>query len=1135
MSLLLFEPSPSNLTEPKEIAVSAIGPRQCPVCNVALQACWTFRADDRHCGLCGLRILRLVVKDTAPDGAIWLYHTPRRHVLLRMTWERGLDDRPQERLLLRPVLDFRACRARFGGDRGPGLEFRLEEAAGASEPHAVTARLVPTFDGFDKMDLPPRGLAGEVVVASAAGTETLIARLLPVGREVVLECADPSVTRRDGVWRIFRHSAAAVPMRLTVHVAQWALRVGRNTEPESEHEVTLTGLQTPVLLEPGKAYPFDLCIDGANCPLLESKPFAFQVDRVGLPPLPLAGRIALIPGCRLQFDDGTVRAVDVRLGRKAAISVPIIVSDAPLPSRPLAPTTETDDDAFKLEVDSEEQAPPNALTIVRESGISVTEYIVQQAPGGAAGPCWLRVLSPRREQLPWFLPVSERGRPTVDLNLEVDTTALDRERYHGAVLRGAVELIDSCHRRWRCEVQASVARPARLASYVAVDWGTTNSCAAYRKGIGPGDEPLSISFDEEQRGTPELFPSDMYFEDISDPENPVFRLGNEAVRKAREHPECRLRSVKRKFQFIDRVSVMDERGRCREYTTADLARFLLRRLIALAEVSLGQEIHNLALTFPTKWSARVRDKLAGVARALAIDLGRERAPYSVAVLPPLVDEATAVALNFITSDHGRAHLAETFYLVAYDFGGGTVDTAVLEVHLPSGGGCLSTRYVGLGGRSDFGGDDVTRAVMGCLRDRITMALRRRTILLDTTTGRTARLVELPLVPDGAPLRGDLNGSTSAYQLGRKNWDALWKIAELIKIDLCAAEALAPARPSSRLGGASGGDSDFGAALALQVEEAEQILREADRHPAVNQLRPRLADISCHVAIQPGPGEVIGPEDVVWTLDAVLDPLDADDRDNFFRELGFTLNDVCTYELEDVYETNGGRPYTVRQRVEDTVRELVEQCRDRGVKPDVIVLAGGGCRLPLVAETMRAYFQSDHDLLLYSKDFAKRRVAHGMASYLALRQATDLDRHLAQSVDVVHHPLGVQRLVTVDRGVRIEFVTVVPVGAPLDGDAAVFSFSFTAAQLRRSATGTACLPLFRRDWHRGALEFGSFDLGQPAGQSQTARALPVVPGTTYAGELRLHGLQDIELMVRHEGATYGPFLLDLAGGEFDDLR
>src|SRR5262249_54959642 len=155
-------------------------------------------------------------------------------------------------------------------------------------------------------------------------------------------------------------------------------------------------------------------------------------------------------------------------------------------------------------------------------------------------------------------------------------------------------------------------------------------------------------------------------------------------------------------------------------------------------------------------------------------------------------------------------------------------------------------------------------------------------------------------------------------------------------------------------------------------------------------KPRLADLSCHVAIQPGPGEMIGPEDVIWTLDAVLDPLDADDRDNFFRELGFTLNDVCTYELDDVYETNAGRPYAVRQRVEDTVRELVEQCRDRGVKPDVIVLAGGGCRLPLVAETMRAHFQSDHDLLLYSKDFAKRRVAHGMASYLALRQATDLD-------------------------------------------------------------------------------------------------------------------------------------------------
>src|SRR5207302_1768899 len=108
-----------------------------------------------------------------------------------------------------------------------------------------------------------------------------------------------------------------------------------------------------------------------------------------------------------------------------------------------------------------------------------------------------------------------------------------------------------------------------------------------------------------------------------------------------------------------------------------------------------------------------------------------------------IDEANAVAINLITSEHGQEQLPDPFYLVAYDFGGGTVDTSVLEVHLPENAGEMRTRYIGLGGRGDFGGDDVTRAVMSCLHQRIVAALHRRP-LLDTKTGRPLRLLDLPV-------------------------------------------------------------------------------------------------------------------------------------------------------------------------------------------------------------------------------------------------------------------------------------------------------------------------------------------------------------------------------------------------------
>ncbi len=1109
------------------------GPSPCPVCDVRLQASWPFRPDDRHCALCGLRILRLALAPAAPDGSVWLYRAPGGEVTFRLVWERGPEDRPERRKPLRPLLDFARSAANFGGEHLTGLEFSLEEAAGADgQPESLAARLVPRFRDFERLELPPQGVPGRLVLATAAGLETRPALLLPHPGTPALECPDPSVSLENGAWHVYPQGASVtVPLTLSVPVSQWV--VGASAEPG---EIRVRGFEAPVLLEPGRPHRFELALSADGWTAREPRELALHLQRTGLPPERLPVRLALVPGGTLQFGGGSPRVVEVRLGRRVTLSLPLTVTPGPtLPAPPpaveissedlIGPLELTIDDSAEPPPDVHPPAAPQSSAPEDDPGITVVDYAVDQdlsQPDGAAPPAWLRVLRPAPAQLPWRLTPAALGQIPDQLDLEIDTTRLDRERYAGAVLRGAVELIDSRRRRWRCEIHAGVSRPQRLASWVAFDWGTTNSCAAYRKGVNPQEQPQSISFDDEQRHTPELFPSDMYFEDLGDPLNPVFHLGHDAARRAREHPECCLRSVKRKFQFQERLFVMDERQRGHTYTTAELARLLLRKLIALAEDTLGQEIHQLGLTFPTKWSARVRNKLEGVTKALEAELQRERKPFRVTIPPPAIDEANAVAINLITSEHGREDLPETFHLIAYDFGGGTVDTSVLEVYLPQDMTAVRTRYIGLGGRGDFGGDDVTRAVMTLLRDRIADALQRRRLVLDPASGRSVRLLQLPLVADGEPLRAGGRGAAHVYQLGRKNWDALWKIAELVKIDLCdqadvdlAAGArgrltmtVSPNRPPSA------GDTDFGLSLVDSLEEDERARPGEDRHPAADRLRPRLGEIACRVLVQPGADEPGVPAEDEWTLDEVLDPLDADDREGFFRELRFSLEEACDYPLEDIFETNAGQRYTVRQRVEDTVRELQAQCADGGIRPDIIVLAGGGCRLPLVARLMAQYFPSDRELLHYDRAFAKRRVAHGMASYLALRQVIDLEHQLARSVDVLHHPLGVQRLVVEKRVARTEFLTVVPVGAPLADAAVGHAFHFPAAQLLATPEGGRRLVLFVRDWRKGPVEFGHFAVGD----------LPAVAGAAYEGEVRLHGPRRIELTVLHEGTRHGPFRL-----------
>ena len=385
--------------------------------------------------------------------------------------------------------------------------------------------------------------------------------------------------------------------------------------------------------------------------------------------------------------------------------------------------------------------------------------------------------------------------------------------------------------------------------------------------------------------------------------------------------------------------------------------------------------------------------------------------------------------------------------------------------------------------------------------------------------------------DGEPLREQAAREIwpTATELGRRNWDALWKIAELIKMDLCEAEADAtppppPPRPATaaRLTGLADDftltvdeDSSFESAISSAFEQEQAGEGEQGRSPVLERLRPRLADLQCRVIIQPGPAEGGTPVEVVWNLDAVLDPLEIDDRNAFFEELHFTLNQACEFPLEDLHGTSHGQRYNVRQRVEDTVRELQWQCNQQQVRPHIIVLAGGGCRLPLVARLMRQYFPSPHDLLYYQKDFAKRRVAHGMASYLALRQVLNLDRQLVRSVDVLHRPVGLQKIQRADGTLRLAFETIAPLGSRVNDPAVWHPFLVRASQVG-GADGHLRLALFVQDWRGGAHPFGFCDLTLPG---ETG---PLAAGTAYQGGLRFCGLRQMEVRLALGDVTHGPF-------------
>ncbi len=300
-----------------------------------------------------------------------------------------------------------------------------------------------------------------------------------------------------------------------------------------------------------------------------------------------------------------------------------------------------------------------------------------------------------------------------------------------------------------------------MAGFLAIDFGTTNTCVAIG---GEGVEPRVLEI-----GGDVSIPSILYFEDVSDPQRPRYQVGQKARALVRMGAkEALVKNVKRRLGIERPERVFDRQGNSAWYTAEELAGFYLKEVVRQAEEAIkasdaqGARIEEVVFTYPVLFSD---SQVAAIGRILGKRIGIPRVHRSL-------DEANAGAIRFvyaealeelhrlkkgIASGATSAARRRTEYVINYDFGGGTIDIALLRLDYDFDAERVVSTPIGVTGFYRFGGEDVTVVV--------------RDIVLEKIRKRVPRV----RIPCGDP---DLH--PAEYEAIRGNNYLLWFLAETAK-------------------------------------------------------------------------------------------------------------------------------------------------------------------------------------------------------------------------------------------------------------------------------------------------------------------------------------------------------------------
>ena len=354
--------------------------------------------------------------------------------------------------------------------------------------------------------------------------------------------------------------------------------------------------------------------------------------------------------------------------------------------------------------------------------------------------------------------------------------------------------------------------------YLAIDFGTTNSCCAY---LGPQDVPQLIQLDSD-RNQSEIMPSTIIYH--SQPQNGVlYKVGYEAEtdRTSEIDGPYYISSVKRWLGF----NWIRQFPNDLELQPRDVVSHILKHIIDRAEnhldmISPRSSINKCVITYPTMFSRRQQEDIRQAFEAIGItDL-------------KLIDEASAASLGAISQRQQRGD----YRLLVYDFGGGTIDIVLSDV--TNDGRTITIEPLAHGGNPKYGGDDVTQTIVDFVLDefkeRIQEANQNLRFSIPYLSPRQVWQSSGNQQQDRATMLNtrSLYSSAEGLKIELSNKDAAnrdFSLSVIVGGDVRSLEALTQGRINVDISKAK-----FNSLVAEKLQqtfiEIDAMIRDNDRHP-----------------------------------------------------------------------------------------------------------------------------------------------------------------------------------------------------------------------------------------------------------------------------------------------------------------